>query len=96
MAVRLDPENNEPAALNRIGANFEDRRVLEVGCGDGRLTKTFAERARSVVAIDPEPSARTDFVRTAWPRHVEFRSIGIDSFEPADRRFDVVLFSWSL
>ena len=41
MAVRINPEKNEPAALNRIGAEFGNRRVLEVGCGDGRLTKTF-------------------------------------------------------
>jgi 2-polyprenyl-3-methyl-5-hydroxy-6-metoxy-1,4-benzoquinol methylase len=96
MAVRIDPEKNESAALTRIGANFEDLRVLEVGSGDGRLTKTFAETARSVIAIDPEPSASADFFRTAWPAHVEFRSVGIDGFQPADSRFDVVLFSWSL
>ena len=96
MAVRVDPEKNEPAALNRIGANFADFRVLEVGCGDGRLTKTVAEKARSVVAIDPDPRARADFIRTAWPPHVEFLSVGIDAFEPGSSHFDLVLFSWSL
>jgi 2-polyprenyl-3-methyl-5-hydroxy-6-metoxy-1,4-benzoquinol methylase len=96
MAIRIDPEKNEPAALNRIGANFEERRVLEVGCGDGRLTKILAESARSVVAIDPEPSTPADFYRTTWPPHVEFRPVGIDGFEPTGSRFDVVLFSWSL
>jgi 2-polyprenyl-3-methyl-5-hydroxy-6-metoxy-1,4-benzoquinol methylase len=96
MAVRIDPEKNEPAALSRIGADFEGARVLEVGCGDGRLTKTFADQARSVVAIDPEPGAPADFLRTVWPPHVEFRSVGLEAFEPAGRRFDVVLFSWSL
>ena len=96
MAVRIDPEKNEPAALNGIGADFNGRRVLEVGCGDGRLTKTFAETARSVVAIDPEPSAPAEFHGTAWPPHVEFRPVGIDAFEPAGSRFDVILFSWSL
>jgi 2-polyprenyl-3-methyl-5-hydroxy-6-metoxy-1,4-benzoquinol methylase len=96
MAVRIDPANNEPAALNRIGAHFDDLRVLEVGCGDGRLTKTFAERARAVVAIDPEASAPADFYRTTWPRHVAFRPVGIDGLDPAGGRFDVVLFSWSL
>jgi 2-polyprenyl-3-methyl-5-hydroxy-6-metoxy-1,4-benzoquinol methylase len=96
MAIRIDPEQNEPAALHRIGACFDGLRVLEVGCGDGRLTKTFAASAQSVVAIDPEAGARADFSRTAWPPHVEFRSVGIDGFTTADRRFDIVLFSWSL
>jgi len=82
--------------LTHIQAEFAGARVLELGCGDGRLTKTFAERARSVVAIDPEPSARADFLRTMWPPHVEFRSVGVDAFEPARHRFDVILFSWSL
>jgi 2-polyprenyl-3-methyl-5-hydroxy-6-metoxy-1,4-benzoquinol methylase len=96
MAVRIDPEKNEPAALNHIGAHFEDCRVLEVGCGDGRLTETFADRARSVVAIDPEPGARAEFLRTVSHPLAEFRSVGFEAFEPAGRRFDVVLFSWSL
>ena len=29
----------------------EGRHILEVGCGDGRLTNTFAERARSVIVL---------------------------------------------
>jgi 2-polyprenyl-3-methyl-5-hydroxy-6-metoxy-1,4-benzoquinol methylase len=96
MAVRIDPEANEPAALARIGAAFDDARVLEVGCGDGRVTKSYAHRARSVVAIEPEQTASADFRCEPWPAHVEFQSVGIDAFAPGDRRFDVVLFSWSL
>jgi 2-polyprenyl-3-methyl-5-hydroxy-6-metoxy-1,4-benzoquinol methylase len=96
MGVRIDPEKSEPAALTGIGADFAGMRVLEVGCGDGRLTKTFADRARAVVAIDPEPSAAADFPRAAWPPHVEFRAVGLEAFESAGRHFDVVLFSWSL
>jgi 2-polyprenyl-3-methyl-5-hydroxy-6-metoxy-1,4-benzoquinol methylase len=96
MAIRIDPENNEPAALARIGAGFDDARVLEIGCGDGRVTKTFAHRARSVVAIEPERSASTDFLGEPWPGHVEFQPVGIDAFAAGERRFDIVLFSWSL
>jgi len=94
--ARIDPEHNEPAALTRIGAVFDAARVLEVGCGDGRLTKAFAARARSVVAIEPEPTASAEFLNEAWPSHVEFCPIGIDALVPGARRFDVVLFSWSL
>ena len=96
MAVRVDPEHNEPAALAQIGAAFDNACVLEIGCGDGRVTKAFADRARSVVAIEPGQTASADFLRGTWPAHVEFQPVGIDAFEPGGRRFDVVLFSWSL
>jgi 2-polyprenyl-3-methyl-5-hydroxy-6-metoxy-1,4-benzoquinol methylase len=94
--IRIDPEHNEPAALARIGAVFDAAHVLEIGCGDGRLTKAFAARARSVVALEPAPTAAADFLAEAWPAHVEFQPTGIEGFDRGPRRFDVVLFSWSL
>jgi 2-polyprenyl-3-methyl-5-hydroxy-6-metoxy-1,4-benzoquinol methylase len=97
MAVRIDPEQHEPAALNSIGVDFTNANILEVGAGDGRLTKTFARLARSVIAIDPDPSVAREFLDAdAWPPHVEFQPVGIDAYQPGHRRFDIVLFSWSL
>jgi hypothetical protein len=37
MAWRIDPEGVEPRALARL-APVDGLRVLELGCGDGRLT----------------------------------------------------------
>jgi 2-polyprenyl-3-methyl-5-hydroxy-6-metoxy-1,4-benzoquinol methylase len=51
MAIRLDPENNETRALFDL-ADFAGQRVLEIGCGDGRLTWRYAGRAAPVTAID--------------------------------------------
>jgi ubiquinone/menaquinone biosynthesis C-methylase UbiE len=47
----IDPEA-EMAALRELGG-LEGARVLEVGCGDGRLTFRYTPAARSVLAIDP-------------------------------------------
>ena len=52
----LDPEGAHLAALRRLGG-LRDRRVLELGCGDGRLTLGIAEQAVSVFAFDPDEEA---------------------------------------
>jgi 16S rRNA A1518/A1519 N6-dimethyltransferase RsmA/KsgA/DIM1 with predicted DNA glycosylase/AP lyase activity len=96
MAIQIDPEQNERAALARIGARFDGARILEIGAGDGRLTKTFAPGAMSVVALETDREAARDFASQTWPPHVELVPVGIDAFEPAGRAFDVVVFSWSL
>jgi hypothetical protein len=35
LSSALDPEGAHIAALHRLG-DFRDRRILELGCGDGR------------------------------------------------------------
>ncbi|MGH2453790.1 MAG: methyltransferase domain-containing protein [bacterium] len=52
MAVRVEPEHNETRALFDL-VDFTAQHVLEIGCGDGRLTWRFAGRAAHVTAIDP-------------------------------------------
>jgi len=52
----LDPEGAHIAALRRL-ADFTGRRVLELGCGDGRLTLGIARDAASVFAFDPDADA---------------------------------------
>jgi len=52
----IDPEGVELAALRATGC-LAGARVLEIGCGDGRLTFGYAAAARSVLAIDPSEEA---------------------------------------
>ena len=51
MTVQNDPEATETKYLRRF-ADFEGKRVLEIGCGDGRLTWRYATAARFVTGID--------------------------------------------
>ena len=68
--------------------------VVEVGCGDGRLTASYAHEAASVVAIDPDAEAIAELV--AELPQVDARAIGIDELVVPAESADVVLFAWSL
>jgi 16S rRNA A1518/A1519 N6-dimethyltransferase RsmA/KsgA/DIM1 with predicted DNA glycosylase/AP lyase activity len=94
MAIVEDPEDHELAALDAVAVSFASRRVLEIGCGDGRLTKRYAADAASVVAIDPDADAIAE-LRRELPG-VDARAIGVEELDLADHSVDVVLFAWSL
>ena len=94
MALREDPEQNEARALSRMVPSFAGRRVLEIGCGDGRVTRLFAATAASVVAIDPKPES-IDAFRAEFPA-IDARAIGIGQLDLAPHSIDVAIFSWSL
>lgn len=104
MTIRVDPENNEPNALFAL-ADFNGRRVLEIGCGDGRLTWRYADRAAHVTAIDPfEGSIGRAKEKTPQElkNRVNFRHITFDDFAAESRElrassaFDIAILSWSL
>jgi SAM-dependent methyltransferase len=59
------------ATLFREG-DLAGRRVLEVGCGTGRLTAAFAERGVRVWGVDPS-SQMLEVARSRAPRGVGFK-----------------------
>jgi ubiquinone/menaquinone biosynthesis C-methylase UbiE len=68
--------------------------VLELGCGDGRLTLPIAAEAAHVLAFDTDAEA-VERGRQALP-NVEFRVASGREIEVDRRSFDLALFSWSL
>jgi 2-polyprenyl-3-methyl-5-hydroxy-6-metoxy-1,4-benzoquinol methylase len=102
MPVRLDPENNEIRALLDFAGSLAGRDVVEVGCGDGRLTWRYADRAAHVVGIDPNPDkiarARSEIPLDLRGR-IEFHALDLETFAAGGEhteRFDLVILSWSL
>jgi ubiquinone/menaquinone biosynthesis C-methylase UbiE len=94
----LDPEGVHIAALRRLG-DFRGRRVLELGCGDGRLTLGIAPDAVHVLAFDPDGEA-VDRARRSLPaelsERVNYRVASGKEIEIEPHSFDLVVFSWSL
>ena len=95
---RIDPEGAETDALAQI-AMLDGLRVLELGCGDGRLTFRYADAAESVLAVDPDPD-QIAAARAALPLHladrVSFAAVGAAEVDVPRRSFDLALFAWSL
>jgi ubiquinone/menaquinone biosynthesis C-methylase UbiE len=95
-----DPEGNETTVLLEM-VDFQDLNVLEIGCGDGRLTWCFAEKTSKVTVIDPSleliEQAR-DNLPDALRKQVKFIHTSIEDFQPSiiTSQFDGAIFSWSL
>jgi len=75
------------------------KHVLEIGCGDGRLTFQIAPIASSVLAIDPDPLSIEEAAGEQQRRgiaNIDFQVGSIERLSAAGAPFDVALFSWSL
>jgi len=98
MSRVIDPEGAHLAALRRLG-DFRGQRVVELGCGDGRLTLGIAADTAGVVAFDPDAEA-VERARSSLPielaQRVTYQVASGRQIEIKPGSFDLALFSWSL
>lgn len=93
-----DPEGIEIEYLRRTGA-IKGRKVVEIGCGDGRLTWRYADFAAAVTGVDPDFERLSEAVTTRPEnvnRPVSLAQATAERLPYADGIFDTALFSWSL
>lgn len=99
MSVRTDPEGSETEALFEL-VDLDGRRVLEIGCGDGRLTWRYAGRTAHVTAVDPfaDGIARAKERLRDSRLPIDFRQVAFLNLAAESRPdvFDVAILSWSL
>lgn len=92
----VDPEESEAHHLRRL-ADLRGARVLEIGCGDGRLTACYAKDAAHVLGIDikaPDLMAARPIMPTG--AQADFMVADARFLPFAAAAFDVVLFARSL
>jgi ubiquinone/menaquinone biosynthesis C-methylase UbiE len=92
----IDPEQHEVAALVERLPPIPASRVVEIGCGDGRVTRRYSNRVGRVVAIDTDERSISAFREGGMDANVDARALSIDRLDLPDASVDVVLFSWSL
>ncbi|MCP4692269.1 MAG: class I SAM-dependent methyltransferase [Desulfobacterales bacterium] len=91
--MELDKEHVEIEMVERL-ADIRGKRVLEIGCGDGRVTARLARTAGAYTAIDPDAASIAKARATI--RGVDFRVGSGERLEFEHDSFDVILFTLSL
>ena len=98
MPLVVDPDGVELATIREL-VDLEGLRVVEIGCGAGRLTFGCAEQAASVFAFDADEELVQE-ARASTPRalrdRIRFEAGDATEVELPSTEFDLALFSWSL
>ena len=97
-SVLRDPERNEIRHLRKF-VDFAGKRVLEIGCGEGRLTWQYAKHAQQIIATDIDhDSLRVAKVDRPYDVENTVQLACVDSqYLPFSKeKFDIAILAWSL
>jgi len=85
--------------------DLSGKRVLEVGCGDGRMTLRYAERAAQVIGIDPDGDKISQAIRMtpqSLQDRVSFYADNLEGYSAKQENlnpeegYDLGILAWSL
>ena len=98
MSLQKDPEGFEKKILHKY-VDFANKRVLEVGCGEGRLTWKYTGASNLTVGFDPDHDALR-IARADAPydlqKHVHFTNASASHIPFSNETFDIAVLAWSL
>jgi ubiquinone/menaquinone biosynthesis C-methylase UbiE len=89
-------ENSDSIIYQQIMGlvNLQNKKVLEIGCGDGRITSLLAKKAQDLTAIDPDEACLARAANAI--SKVDFQVGKGEALNFPDHFFDLVIFSLSL
>jgi 2-polyprenyl-3-methyl-5-hydroxy-6-metoxy-1,4-benzoquinol methylase len=90
----VDPDCVELQTITEL-VDLDGAQVLDVGCGDGRLSFACASAGASVFGFDPDEEA-IELARSKEASGVRFEVADAAEIDLPRRKFDLALFSWSL
>jgi ubiquinone/menaquinone biosynthesis C-methylase UbiE len=97
MTIQKDAERNETKYIHDF-VDFTGKRVLEIGCGEGRLTWQYAKETHSTIGIDLD----ADALRVATidrPSDLEnkicFSRAMSEQLPFSKETFDLAILAWS-
>lgn len=96
--MERDPEGVETRYLHEY-ADLAGRRVLEIGCGEGRLIWRYAASTGLVVGVDPDPARLATARRDCPPalrRQARLVRGQAQVLPFADAQFERVILGWAL
>ena len=98
MTLQRDPEGFEKKILHKF-ADLANKRILEIGCGEGRLTWKYANASSVTIGFDPDRDAlrvaRAEAPSTARG-YVHLAQAGASHIPFSKETFDIALLAWSL
>jgi len=98
MTLQRDPEGFEKKVLHKF-VDFSNQHVLEIGCGEGRLTWKYAAAPNLTVGFDPDQDALR-VARADSPHdlrgHVHFAQASASHIPFSKETFDIAILAWSL
>jgi ubiquinone/menaquinone biosynthesis C-methylase UbiE len=98
MGLQKDPEGFEKKILHKF-VDLTNKRILEIGCGEGRLTWKYAGASDLTVGFDPDHDSLRVAQADSPPdlrRHVHFAQASASHIPFSTETFDIAVLAWSL
>jgi ubiquinone/menaquinone biosynthesis C-methylase UbiE len=98
MPLQKDPEGFEKKSLHKF-VDVSGKSILEIGCGEGRLTWKYANASNLTVGFDPDHDAlrvaRADSPSGLQGR-IHFAQASARHIPFSKETFDIAILAWSL